>query len=331
MTHPLTDLMNRYRKGRRSVFCPMPYLPLALLRERNLEFNRVLQEAGAMAEAATSMLDLGFEGTALPFDLNVEAEVLGAVVQYHEAIDGNPIYPTIRERPVQSADDLVVPDDLSEAGRIPVILEALNRAKKESQGRGAVGMFLTGPFTLAGQVMDVDRFFVMTLKNPAGAEAIIARLSEFLRRLRDLYVQAGAEFVTVEDGAATSVSPKVFRNLLLPHLKSLFAEKRGPMLLSLTGHTGKVLDLMLECEPDGMGIDQESDIAATRERLPEGMPLFAIYGQYTLLARGTGDEVAGVVREALDRGAHVVLPPPDVYPPAKIENLRVFVHAASAS
>ena len=32
--------------------------------------------------------DLGFESTVVPFDLNVEAEILGARVSYHDGFEG---------------------------------------------------------------------------------------------------------------------------------------------------------------------------------------------------------------------------------------------------
>ena len=62
-----------------------------------------------MTEAALIGFEFGFESTVLPFDLNVEAEMLGAEVRYHDAVDGNPVYPTITDKPFTLKDDIDIP------------------------------------------------------------------------------------------------------------------------------------------------------------------------------------------------------------------------------
>ena len=63
-----------------------------------------------MTEAALMSFEFGFESTVLPFDLNVEAEILGAKVRYHEGFDGHPVYPTIADKPVTTDDDIKIPN-----------------------------------------------------------------------------------------------------------------------------------------------------------------------------------------------------------------------------
>ncbi len=109
MNVPLNELIKRNQRGRRPAFHPGPFLPLTLVRERGLDFNAVLQDTAAMAEVALMSYELGFESTVLPFDMNVEAEILGASVAYHEGFDRNPVYPTITSRPVASAADIYPP------------------------------------------------------------------------------------------------------------------------------------------------------------------------------------------------------------------------------
>ena len=44
------------------------------------------------------------------------------------------------------------------------ILETIRYIKETDRGQGAVGVFITGPFTLAGQVMEMDELYMMLLK-----------------------------------------------------------------------------------------------------------------------------------------------------------------------
>ena len=198
MENPLIRLMAGYNKGRRAVFGMGPFLCIELMQQKKLQFDGILKNPEDMAAAALLNFDLGFDSTVLPFDLNVEAEILGAEVRYHEGFDGIPVYPTIAEKFVFSAADVVIPDHVAEKGRLPSICRCIRMIKQAASGRGALGMFLPGPFTLAGQVMDMDQMFVMVLKEPEVTEAIFHRLADFIRVLRDIYVTAGVDFIVIE-------------------------------------------------------------------------------------------------------------------------------------
>ena len=327
MNMPLNELIRKNQKGRRPAFLPGPFLPLTLVRERGLDFNAVLQDTAAMTEAALMSYELGFESTVLPFDMNVEAEILGATVAYHKGFDENPVYPTITSRPVASAADIIIPESLETKGRMPNILNAIRTIKTQASDQGAVGVFMPGPFTLAGQVMEPEVLFVMVLKKPEQAGDILDRLAGFLETLKAAYVAAGVDFILIEEGGAASISPKVFRSLLLPRLQELFSDKSVPHIIGLTGGSARFIPFMLPCRPDGISVDSDYDLNAARHEIPESLPLFAECGDHALLAHATPEIITGMVRNCLAKGATTARPPADIYPPAKTENIRAFIEA----
>jgi [methyl-Co(III) methanol-specific corrinoid protein]:coenzyme M methyltransferase len=327
MANSIVDLIEAFRRGNRSVFSLGPFLPIENLWRRGWQFNQIMQESEAMAKAALANLDLGFESTVLPFDLNVEAEALGAEVRYHENQDGIPVYPTIADKIVTDPDDVVIPADIGAAGRVPRILAALGLARAQAGGRGAVGAFVPGPFTLAGQVMDLDKMFVMTMKQPETVRQILGRLAQTIIGVRDAYVRAGAQFIAVEEGGATAISPWLFANLDLPPLQAILAVKEVPHFLFLTGNTDRFIGLMLQCGADGLGVDQACNLDTVLELVPPDLPLAAVIGDYAMLAKAEPDQVRDTVRHFLDKGLTLVLPPADIYPPAKSENIAAFVDA----
>ena len=103
--NPLRKLIKKYQKGNKPTFLLGPFLPLVRIRERALPFNDIFKNSQAMTEAALMSFEFGFESTVLPFDINVEAEILGAEIQYHEGFDGHPVYPTIVDKPRPNADN----------------------------------------------------------------------------------------------------------------------------------------------------------------------------------------------------------------------------------
>ncbi len=50
-------------------------------------------------------------------------------------------------------------------------------------------------------------------------------------------------------------------------------------------------------------------------------------GDYAMLAKAEPDHVRETVRRFLDKGLTLVLPPADIYPPARSENIAAFVDA----
>ena len=327
MQNPLIQLMRKYQKGNRSTFHLGPFLPIAGIRESGLSFNDVFRDAETMTAAARMSFDLGFESTVVPFDLNVEAEILGARVSYHDGFDGHPVYPTIAQRPVTDAEDVAIPNDMRSSGRMPAILHTIGSLKNSGSDVGAIGVMMPGPFTLAGQVMEPERLFIMLLKKPDQARRILERMTEFLSALKCLYAAAGVDFMVVEEGGAASVSPKIFGQLLLPSLQAVFAEKPCPMAISLIGGTEPFLDFLLACDPDGVRIDSKCDTAAAREKIPAALPFFTGCGAHDMLANAGPETIAKAVCRRLDSGATAVAPPADIYPPAKMENILAFIRA----
>lgn len=327
MKNPFVQILKKYQKGNRPVFPLGPFLPLVRIREKGLSFNEIMKEPQSMTEAALMSFEFGFESTILPFDLNVEAEILGAEVWYHHAVDGNPVYPTIKDKPITTAGDIEISGDLSEKGRMPVILKTIRSIKEITPDPGPVGIFMPGPFTLAGQVMDMDALYVMLLKKPSLSLKIFERLTGFIHELMDVYVGEGVDFMIIVEGGGASVSPKVFRKLLLPCMQDIFKAKKIPQVVSLYGNSEAVVEFMLACHPDGIILDKECSIEKARHLVPESMPLLGECGGYDMLANSTPDAITQKVNHCLDMGFTTVSPPADIYPPAKNENIEAFVKA----
>ena len=326
-SNPLVRLIRKFQKGTRPVTLTGPFLPLVRLKERGLPFNDAMRDPRAMTEAALMSFELGFESTVLPFDLNVEAEMLGARVQYHDGFDGNPVYPTIADKPFIPEDDIEIPDALAEKGRMPAILKSIASIKEQAPNKGSVGVFIPGPFTLAGQVMDMEKLYRIVLKQPDKTRKILDRLTAFICKLMDLYASAGVDFLTVVEEGGANISPKPFRKLLLPCLQEIFQPRQIPRIVFLFGNSETVVEFTLACDPDGVILDNGCNIEKIIGRLSERLPLFGQCGDPGMLANATPDEITEKVNQLLDMGFTGVSPPADIYPPAKNENIEAFVRA----
>ncbi|NIN68379.1 MAG: methyltransferase, partial [Anaerolineae bacterium] len=62
--------------------------------------------------------------------------------------------------------EIRVPENLEGAGRVPVVTEAIRLLKEDLGDQIAVGVCVLGPFTLAGQIVELDNLLKMSFKKP---------------------------------------------------------------------------------------------------------------------------------------------------------------------
>ncbi len=136
--------------------------------------------------------------------------------------------------------------------------------------------------------------------------------------------------MTVAEEGGANISPKAFRNLILPCMHEIFESSRIPRVVLLFGRPETVVQFALTCAPDGVILEKGFGIEEIRGRLPESIPLFGECGAHDMLSTATPAEIARIVNRHLDMGFTTVSPPADIYPPAKIENIEAFVKALRA-
>ncbi len=125
------------------------------LHELGYTFSEVHHDPIKLAAAAASTSRLsGLESAVLPLDLCVEAEVLGAGVDFRSDAP-RPEYPIVNRPVANSIGDLRlnVPVDLAQAGRLPIVLRALHELKDQIGQTVAIGAVVPGPFTLLTWIM----------------------------------------------------------------------------------------------------------------------------------------------------------------------------------
>lgn len=152
-------------------------------------------------------------------------------------------------------------------------------------------------------------------------------MTEFLIRLKDVYIRAGIDFILVVEGGGAAISPKAFHKMVLPRMQEIFSVKTVPQIAYVFGHSDNYAELVQACEPDGIALDKECSVEKAREFLDEPIPLFGACGRYDLLANATPVEITAKVHRCLDMGFTTVGPPADIYPPARLENITAFVRA----
>lgn len=320
---------------RPACFSGMGNVTTAGLDQLGYKFATVHGNAKMLAEtAATSYKLFGLESAVVPYDLCVEAEAIGCVMNPYEEV-ANLLYPTIKEKVCHSEEEMTtfpIPDNITAQGRVQVVCEAIKLLQADIGSEVAIGTYVLGPFTLAGQLMDLNDLLKLSFKKPDLVNATLDRLANVIIEIAKAYREAGADYITVREmGAPTDVlSPKVFRNAVAPHLKKIFnalADMNCPAALHMCGRTNTIMTILKDTGAPAISVEQSNDLLKSREDLGWDTLLFGNVDAYNILVTGTPASVEAAVIKALEGGVDAVWPSCDIWPTAPLENMKAFVEA----
>jgi len=318
--------------GRTPCFSGLMNVTVSGLERLGLTFGEIHADPEKMAAAAaTTYHSFGFESAVVPMDLCVEAEALGAQVDFR--LDAPRLeFPRVVAPLADSAEafKFEVPSDLTRRGRLPVVVEAI-RQLKESVGREIViGAWVPGPLTLAMQLIDLKRLTADVVRAPEAVGRLLDPLTDLLTEVGRAYRAAGADFLTVHEmgGSPGFIGPPAFKNAVQPRLKRLIAALPAPRVLSVCGDTNRAITLLPECGAEALSLDQLNALARTREVLGQHVLLFGNLDPIGTLANGDETEVRRAVQRAIDAGVDAVWPGCDLWPLVPATNMQAMVDEA---
>jgi [methyl-Co(III) methanol-specific corrinoid protein]:coenzyme M methyltransferase len=299
------------------------------LKSLNQKFAATHLDAKMMAAAAVSTYKLfGFECAVAPFDLCIEAEAMGCEINVY-AHSEDLLYPTIKTKLIhnEAEMELALPSDLTTRGRVPLMVEAIKLMKKDVGTETAIGSYVLGPFTLAGQVMELNDLLKLSFKKPDKVGKLLDQLSDVIIQVAGQYEQAGVDYITVREMGATSdvLSPRVFKTLILPYLKKIFAKITVPGVVHICGKTNDIVPFMAESGAKAISVDQKNDVAETRKKLGPETLVFGNYDPYNVLVSGTPDLVRQTIKKCMDDGVSAVWPGCDIWPTVPAENFKTMM------
>lgn len=321
------------RPNRLPVFGGLPSLTRGGLAAVGVPYGEAHQEAGLMACAAASTAETyGFESVVVPHDMCVEAEALGAGIDFHGEAGGFGAPLVAQPLPTDRVPPLLTDTQaLLGAGRVPLVVEAIRQLKAGIGQHVAIGAWVPGPFTLGWQLYGTEGWMEV-VTSPEVLAPRLALMAQALAQVADAYRQAGADFLTVHDmgGSPQVIGPRTFRRWVKPALAGFIAGLPAPVVLSVCGDTNAVIDDLAECGAAALNVDHRNDLARSRQRLGAATLLFGNYDPVGTLSQGTPDLVAATVRDIANAGADALWPGCDLWPDIPDANLRALMEAARA-
>jgi len=338
-----------------SLFSGLISVTEAGLESESLYFHETHHDADKMARAAASTYRVsGFGSAALPLDMYVEAEALGAAVDFREESE-RAEFPRVTEFLYASVEafttehtettekvkkDPARPGAAGRAGvssvvsvvnqgRIPVVVEAIKLLKEDVGDEIVIGAWVPGPFTLLSLLVETGALYMTMKRRPEVIHPALEITTSVLAAEGNAYHQAGADFLTVHEmgGSPGALGPRLFEPIVLPHLQALTSALPRPVVLSACGRTDGMMRLLAASGADALSVDQTNDLEASRKDVPDEL-LFGNLDPVGLISKGSPDQITEAVEKAVRSGADAVWPGCDLYLQTPLENLRALVEAS---
>ncbi len=342
----ILELFNKSHSYTPPIFSGLISVIEAGLKREGLHFHETHHDPNKMARAAASTYRVsGFGSAVLPLDLYVEAEALGATIDFREASQAAEFprvvefrYKNVEELTAEYTEGTEKDNKIKSAvsamsvvnqGRIPLVVEAIQLLKEDARNEIAIGAYVPGPFTLLSLLVETGSLYTSLGKSAEVVHAALNILTQKLSGVGHAYHEAGADFLTIHEmgGSPGVLGPKAFESTVLPHLRNLFSELPRPAVLSACGRTNGMMHLLAASGADALSVDQTNDLAKSREDLPDIL-LFGNLDPVGVISQGTPDEIRKAVSRVVRSGVDAIWPGCDLYLQTPLENLRALVEAS---
>ena len=206
-------------------------------------------------------------------DILLPLEPMGAPCEF-AAGEGPVIHEPVRDRSGVERLRLFEPEE-----GLPHVLAAIRLLRRELEGKTPLIGFAGAPFTLASYLVEggksshfarVKRFM---WDEPELFSTLMGKLSEVVRRYLHAQIAAGAQAVQLFDSWVGCLSPRDYREFVLPHVRHILSSvaTAGVPVIHFGTDTGSLLELQREAGGTVIGVDWRTPLDQARSRLGDGV------------------------------------------------------------
>ena len=312
-------------------FSGMGAITIQAIDEMKAHFAKIHTSADLMAGAAITTAEMfGYDGVVVPYDMCTIPEALGRGASLYENAEGI-LYPTVPSK-WANLDEVDLPenfDALFEEARMPIVDDAIGIVQGHEDGKFAVGSWVLGPFTMAGQMIELDVLLKGLRKDKLRVEAFLARMTDLVISVAQHYQSLGIDYINIREmgSGADIISPRMWKTAIKPNLEKVFASLDSPKILHICGSTDLIIEMMNECGADAVSVDQKNNAPESRKKLGNDAMILGNFDPYATLVQMDAADVDAVIKQCVDDGVDAVWPGCDIWPDVKKENMEAYVRA----
>jgi [methyl-Co(III) methanol-specific corrinoid protein]:coenzyme M methyltransferase len=308
-------------------FTGMGMVLLPAIKKLGYKFAQIHTDAEKIAKSGVESARMfNLDSVVIPYDMTWESEALGNKISLYEDSE-DILYPTIPTKNWTELDQVNITQEDIETimtkGRMPLIPKAIKMVKEMAPEK-ALGVWQLGPFTQAGQNIELDKLLKGVFKQKKKIEEILDKFTDLIIEVGKAFQAAGADFITLREMGAGSdlLSPRTFKEMIQPRLTRILAAWKSPKVLHICGASNPIIKMMHECGGDAISVDIKNNLLESRKELGNDVLLFGNYDVFKLPCKEetTVEEAIQGMKTNIDGGVDAVWPGCDLWPDIKEEN-----------
>src|SRR2546425_1061649 len=279
--------------------------------------------------------ELGVDAAIIFADIMLPLEGIG---QSFKLVDG--VGPVV-EKPIGRMEDVKTIGKFSPKDHVPFVMDAIERAIQQLDGRVPLIGFSGAPFTLASYLIEgsPSREFTKTKRmmysEPETWKLLMAKLSSMVSDYLLAQVRAGVDAIQLFDSWSGCLSPSDYEEFVLPFNKQIFDRLKpgGVPRIHYGEGTAGILRAMREAGGDVFGVDwristDEAWSILAHMAIQGNLDPAILLGANDLVHSRSKDILAriGGFSRHIFKLWHGVL---SGTPPRKVKNLVQFIHATT--
>ena len=273
----------------------------------------------------------GLEAVRYPYCLTVLAEIMGCNVR----MGTKDIQPSVLSHPFSKGpENLRMPENLLEKGRIPTILKATeilkNLTVNETQSEVPLIAGMEGPLTVFTHIAEIKNCLIWALKKPDCFNTFMETCTELCIEYANAIFDRGADTLCMPDGGIVGsrmMPPSVLEDSVKPFYKRLCEKVKGPVILHICGDVGDSLKTLSECGFEAISIEEKVSVKAAKEAIGDRARLIGNVSPSGTMLFGTPDVVKAEAKECLSAGVDILAPGCGIAPRTPLANIRALVEA----
>ena len=193
----------------------------------------------------------------------MESEAIGNTISLYENSE-DILYPTIPEKMWKNMDEVKIPSNIMELEGCPCFPRPSGLLKKKPPEL-PIGVWQLGPFTQAGQILELDILLKGVFKEKAKVEATLDKWTVLVVVIGQALQAAGADDITLREMGTGSdlISPRTWRENIEPRTRKMAAWK-SPKVLHICGATDLIIEVMADCGADAISVDIKNNLVELR-------------------------------------------------------------------
>ena len=272
--------------------------------------------------------EIGYDALFAYFDALYIPEAFGcSLVIRPSGLDVTPV--EIRTEEDVSALPVV---DIRKEGRGPVLLNVVEKLVRLPGREVPVLTVTEGPFTAAARILGAERMMRSLFKQRPMVERLIERTKQLISGFGRAIAEIGIDGLMIADpvSSSTMISPKFYKEFVLPSLQDLIKNLEIPVILHVCGDTQPILHLMAESGAKILSLDQCMNLAVARKAV-EGRCGIGGNVDPMVLLFGTPDDVRRETARSLEQGGQkgfLLMAGCGVPPGTPVINLKAMIEVA---